>query len=64
MSAQKKRQTWYEVHPCSPERKAELMAKGYKVVDAKFAPDSVKLATAKPPAKLPKEAKPKSKKKD
>jgi len=28
----------YEPHPVSPERKAELNAKGYKIVDAVFAP--------------------------
>jgi hypothetical protein len=30
---------WYEVHPVTPERKAELRAAGYKVVDAVFKPD-------------------------
>lgn len=29
----------YEPHPVSPERKAELRAQGYKIIDAKFAPD-------------------------
>lgn len=29
----------YEPHPVSPERKAELRAKGYKIIDARFAPD-------------------------
>lgn len=28
----------YEPHPVSPERKAELRAKGYKIIDARFAP--------------------------
>lgn len=30
---------WYEPHPCSPQRKAELRAQGYRIVDAAFAPD-------------------------
>ncbi|NMX91996.1 MULTISPECIES: hypothetical protein [unclassified Pseudomonas] len=29
----------YEKHPVSAERKAELRQKGYKIIDAKFAPD-------------------------
>ncbi|MEA5673222.1 hypothetical protein VA602_18025 [Pseudomonas sp. MH2] len=29
----------YEKHPISPERKAELRQKGYKIIDARFAPD-------------------------
>ncbi len=28
----------YEPHPVSPERKAELVAQGYKIVDARFKP--------------------------
>jgi hypothetical protein len=28
----------YEPHPVTPERKAELVAAGYKIVDAVFAP--------------------------
>lgn len=28
----------YEPHPVSPERKAELRARGYKIVDLRFAP--------------------------
>lgn len=28
----------YEPHPVSPERKAELLAAGYKIIDARFAP--------------------------
>lgn len=28
----------YETHPVSPERKAELRAQGYRILDAKFAP--------------------------
>lgn len=29
----------YEPHPATPERKAELRAQGYKIIDAQFAPD-------------------------
>lgn len=28
----------YEPHPVTPERKAELRAQGYKIIDAKFEP--------------------------
>ncbi|HWK70029.1 MAG TPA: HeH/LEM domain-containing protein [Burkholderiaceae bacterium] len=28
----------YELHPVSPERKADLRAQGYKIIDARFAP--------------------------
>lgn len=31
----------YEPHPVSPERKAELRAAGYKIIDARFAPEPV-----------------------
>ena len=30
---------WYEPHPVSPERKAELRAKGYRIIDAAFKPE-------------------------
>ena len=29
----------YEPHPVTPERKAELRAAGYKIIDAQFAPE-------------------------
>lgn len=29
----------YEPHPVTPERKAELRAAGYKIIDAVFAPE-------------------------
>ena len=29
---------YYEPHPVSPERKAELIRKGYQILDARFAP--------------------------
>lgn len=35
----------YEPHPISPERKAELVAQGYRIVDAKFAPADAKPVT-------------------
>lgn len=28
----------YEKHPVTPERKAELVGQGFKIIDAKFAP--------------------------
>ena len=30
----------YEPHPVSPDRKAELRAKGFKILDARFKPAS------------------------
>ena len=38
----------YEKHPVSPERKKELRAQGYKILDARFAPDEPKEPEAKP----------------
>lgn len=32
----------YERHPVSPERKAELRGKGYKILDIQFAPADVR----------------------
>lgn len=32
----------YEKHPVTAERKAELRQKGYKIIDAQFAPDDYK----------------------
>jgi hypothetical protein len=32
------RAVWYEPHPVTPERKAELMGLGYKILDAAFKP--------------------------
>lgn len=34
----KERKVIYEPHPVSAERKAELVAAGYKIIDARFAP--------------------------
>ncbi len=28
----------YEPHPVTPERKAELLAKGFQIIDARFKP--------------------------
>lgn len=39
----------YEPHPVTPERKAELRALGYKIVDARFKPaDAVEQEQPKP----------------
>jgi hypothetical protein len=35
----------YEPHPVSPERKAELIAAGFKIIDARFAPLGDVMAT-------------------
>lgn len=32
------KQIWYEPHPVAPERKAELRAKGFTILDAVFRP--------------------------
>lgn len=34
----KARTDWYEPHPVTPERKRELVSRGYRVIDARFAP--------------------------
>lgn len=31
----------YEPHPVTPKRKAELLAQGYKIIDAQFNPEPV-----------------------
>lgn len=36
----------YEPHPVSPERKAELVAQGLKIIDARFAPSDDQPAPA------------------
>jgi hypothetical protein len=38
----KDRPVIYEPHPVSPERKAELLAQGYRIVDAIYAPKAPK----------------------
>lgn len=29
---------WYEPHPVSPERKRELVAQGFRIIDARYQP--------------------------
>lgn len=41
----------YEPHPVTPERAQELWSKGYKIIDAKFAPDGYIHPDAKPERK-------------
>lgn len=36
----------YEKHPVSPKRKAELRSKGYKIIDARFAPEGHETAAS------------------
>ena len=50
----------YEPHPVTPERKAKLLADGYKIIDDKFKPADLVEDKPKPKAK----AKPISKKVD
>lgn len=47
------RKTIYEPHPVSPERKAELQAQGYRILDAKFAPAGEKVEPVAAPAPEP-----------
>ena len=35
----KEKTVWYEPHPVTPERKAELIAEGYKILDIAFKPE-------------------------
>ncbi len=37
---------WYEPHPVTPERKAELRAAGYQIIDAVFKPEGHEQAEA------------------
>lgn len=39
--------TIYEKHPITDDRKAELMAKGYRILDARFEPEEEKQETIK-----------------
>lgn len=58
----KERETIYEPHPVTPERKAELLAAGYQIIDAIYAPadyvhpDAAKKARAPKPKAEPKAA--------
>lgn len=48
---------YYEKHPITAERKAELRAKGYRILDAKFAPaDWVDPEATKPKPKRSRKA--------
>lgn len=47
------RKTIYEPHPVSPERKAELQAQGYRIIDARFAPAGEKVEPVAAPAPEP-----------
>lgn len=42
--AKKEREVYYEPHPVTPERKAELVKRGFRIVDSKYAPDTEKPA--------------------
>ena len=44
----KERPIYYEPHPVTPERKAELLADGYKIIDAAFKPADVEPEEEKP----------------
>lgn len=49
----------YEPHPVSPERKAELRAQGFKIIDAAFAPeDAAEVAKPAPVEPAPVAEKP------
>ena len=43
------RETIYEPHPVTPERKAELRAQGYNIIDAIFAPQDERVEDAEQP---------------
>lgn len=38
----------YEPHPVTPERKAELLAQGFRIIDARFKPADAEPAKAEP----------------
>lgn len=38
----------YERHPVTPERKAELLAQGFQIIDARFKPAEVEPAKSEP----------------
>lgn len=51
----------YEKHPVSPERKSELIAKGYKIIDERFKPaDAVEVVEEKPRRRKSKKGEPQS----
>ena len=47
----------YEPHPVTPERKAELRAQGFKIIDARFAPEGHAQDEAQPKPKRGRPAK-------
>ena len=48
----------YEPHPVAPERKAELRAAGYQILDARFKPAEPAAETDKPKRGRPAKAEP------
>ena len=38
----------YEPHPVTPERKAELLAQGFQIIDARFKPADTEPTKAEP----------------
>ena len=38
----------YEPHPVTPERKAELVAQGFKIIDARFKPANAEPVAVEP----------------
>jgi hypothetical protein len=44
---------WYEPHPVTPARKKELVAAGYRIVDARYAPPGWVRPGAPAPAEAP-----------
>lgn len=47
----KERPIHYEPHPVSPERKAQLKAQGFNIIDSKFAPPAARQPSVPPKAK-------------
>ena len=47
----------YEPHPVTPERKAELIAQGYRIFDAIYAPADHQPVQKEEPVKAPKKGK-------
>lgn len=47
----------YEPHPVTPERKAELIAQGYLILDAIYAPEDHKPEPKEDHVKAPKKGK-------
>lgn len=54
------REIHYEPHPVTPERKAELMADGYRILDARFKPEEAESE----PEEKPKRGRPAAKAQD